>query len=127
MFNIKTKAEPANETQTNKAMNEELELACFQIMAHAGTARSKFILAIDAAEKGDFEEAGQLMSAGTEEYTISNRAHHEIVKMEETGLLKEPNLLLVHCEDQMMSAETFRVMAEKFISLYNELDTLKKG
>ena len=104
-----------------KGMNEELEIACFQIISHAGTARSQFIMAIDAAEKGDFEKAEELMRQGAEVYTISNRSHHEIVQMEESGVLREPHLLLVHCEDQMMSAEAFKVMAEKFIALYKEV------
>ena len=56
MFNTKKKSAPAP-ASANKGMNEELEIACFQIISHAGTARSQFILAIDAAEKGDFEEA----------------------------------------------------------------------
>ncbi|MBQ7678082.1 MAG: PTS lactose/cellobiose transporter subunit IIA [Lachnospiraceae bacterium] len=125
MFKIK-KSQPTP-SNTNKGMNEELEMACFMIISHAGTARSQFIMAIDAAEKGDFARAEELMKAGTEEYTISNRSHHEIVQMEESGVLREPHLLLVHCEDQMMSAEAFKVMAEKFISLYREVKALKEA
>lgn len=120
--NKKSRPVPMN---TNKGMNEELEIACFQIISHAGTARSQFIMAIDAAEGGDFDKAEELMQKGSEEYAISSRSHHEIVQMEESGVLREPHLLLVHCEDQMMSAEAFKVMAEKFISLYREVKSLK--
>ena len=120
----KKKAQPIQQNP-NRGMNEELEIACFQIISHAGTARSQFIMAIDAAEKGDFDRAVELMAQGNEEYAISNRSHHEIVQMEESGSLREPHLLLVHCEDQMMSAEAFKVMAEKFISLYREVKAIK--
>jgi PTS system cellobiose-specific IIA component len=36
------------------------------------------------------------------------------------------NLILTHAEDQMMSCEVFRVLAQQLIDLYKELDTLKK-
>lgn len=119
MFSKKNKTQ--NVPQRNKGWNEEIEITCFQIISHAGTARSKFILAINAAEGGNFEKAEQLMTEGNEEYVISNRSHHEIIQMEENGVLRDPHLLLIHSEDQMMSAEAFKVMAEKFIVLYKEV------
>ena len=33
----------------------------------------------------------------------------------------ELNLILVHAEDQMMSAESFRIIAEEFIAVYKRL------
>lgn len=106
--------------ENSGSANETLELACFQIIAHAGTARSKYIMAVDKAEQGDFEEAEKLMAEGEEEYIISYRAHSDIILLEESGKLRDANLLIVHSEDQMMSAETFKIMAEKFIALYRK-------
>lgn len=102
-------------------MNEKLEMACFQIIAHAGTARSHYIGAIELAEQGDFEKAEEMIAEGEKEYRISHSAHAEIIALEESGKLRDANLLIVHSEDQMMSAETFKVMAEKFLALYRRL------
>ena len=41
---------------------EGMELICFQIIAASGGAKSAFIAAIDAAKKGDFEEAARPVS-----------------------------------------------------------------
>ena len=35
-------------------MNEELEMACFQIITYVGTARSCFVNAIQSAKTGNF-------------------------------------------------------------------------
>lgn len=48
---------------------------------------------------------------------LSHKAHSDIIELEESGKLRDANLLIIHSEDQMMSVETFKVMAEKFIRL----------
>lgn len=103
-------------------MNEKLEISCFQIISHAGTARSDYIRAITLAEEGKFDEALAMISAGEQEYMLSHKAHSDIIELEESGKLRDANLLIIHSEDQMMSVETFKVMAEKFISLYQKLE-----
>ena len=102
-------------------MNEQLDMACFQIISMAGTARSNYILAIDAAEEGDFDKAQALIEEGDKAFSVCLSAHSKVIHMEETGALREPNLLLLHSEDQMMSAEAFKTMGEKFISLYKRV------
>ena len=41
--------------------------------------------------------------------------------MDAGGELQEGGLILMHAEDQLMSAETFRVMAEEFIEVYKRM------
>ena len=103
-------------------MSEELELACFQIITHVGTARSNFIGAVKLAKEGKFQEAEEMMSAGDEEFAEGHHAHMDMLTKEANGELGETGVLLVHAEDQLMSAETFKIMSEELIDIYKRLD-----
>lgn len=109
------------EKKKENRVNEKLEISCFQIISHAGAARSNYIRAIALAEEGKFDEAQAMISEGEQEYILSHKAHTDIIELEESGKLREASLLIIHAEDQMMSVETFKIMAEKFILLYQKL------
>lgn len=44
-----------------------------------------------------------------------------MITKEAAGEKIEGGILLVHAEDQLMSAEAFSILAEEFIDLYTEL------
>ena len=89
---------------------EGLELACFEIISNVGTAKSCYINAIHKAKEGDYEEGNKMYAEG-------HKAHVEMIQKEASGESVETCLLLIHAEDQMMSAETFQVLAGEFIDL----------
>ena len=41
--------------------------------------------------------------------------------LDANGKLEESGLILMHAEDQLMSAETFRVLAVEFIEVYKKM------
>ena len=47
--------------------------------------------------------------------------------METSGQGVKPNLLLLHAEDQMMSAETCKILAEELIVSYERITALEKN
>lgn len=103
---------------------EGLELACFEIISNVGTAKSCYINAIHKAKEGDYEEAKKLIEEakklieeGNKMYAEGHKAHVEMIQKEASGESVETCLLLIHAEDQMMSAETFQVLAGEFIDL----------
>ncbi len=98
-----------------------LELICFQMITAAGGARSSFIEAIQQAKAGDIEAAKKSMEEGEEMFVEGHKAHGQLIAKEADGKGETPNLLLVHAEDQMMSAETFQILANEFIDLYTQL------
>lgn len=102
-------------------MTAEFETACFGIITYVGTARSCFINAIQYAKKGDFQEADAQILQGDEAYTQGHHIHADLLTLDANGKLDESGLILMHAEDQLMSAETFRVMAEEFIEVYKKL------
>lgn len=97
---------------------EGLELLAFQIISTVGTARSLYIEAIQDAKKGDFEEAAKKMEEGSQLFLEGHHAHAELIQKEANGEITSINLLLVHAEDQLMSAEGFKIIAQELIEIY---------
>lgn len=102
-------------------MNEELMVSCFQIITYVGTARTCFINAIQSAKEGDFENAEELLKQGDEAFVQGHSGHTELIAKEASGDLPGIGLIVAHAEDQLMSAEGFRIIAEEFIAVYRKL------
>lgn len=100
---------------------EGTELVAFNIIASVGTARSCYITAIDEAAAGNFDEAEALVKEGKEAFNGGHAAHHELLTKMANGEEIVMTLLMTHAEDQLMSAEAFGILAEKFIALYKSL------
>lgn len=98
-----------------------LELISFQIISAVGTARSLYIEAIEKAHDGKFEEAKELIKEGNEVFTGGHQAHAGLIQKEAAGEKTEYALILMHAEDQLMSAEAFGVLAEQFIKVYEKM------
>lgn len=102
-------------------MMEGIELISFQIISAVGTARSMYIEAIQLAKAGDFEGAEKLMEEGQQVFVQGHHAHAELIQKEASGEKTEFALLLMHAEDQLMSAEAFGILAQEFIDIYKRL------
>lgn len=100
---------------------EGLELISFQIISAVGTARSMYIEAIQAAKAGNFEEAAKLMEEGQQVFLEGHHAHAGLIQKEAAGEKTEFALLLMHAEDQLMSAEAFGILAQEFIDVYKTM------
>ncbi len=100
---------------------EGMELICFEIISNVGTARGCYVEAIDLATEGKFEEASKKIEEGKVFFVNGHNAHAELVQKEAAGEKTDVMLLLVHAEDQLMSAEGFKILAEKFIALSKKL------
>ncbi|MGN1406622.1 MAG: PTS lactose/cellobiose transporter subunit IIA [Erysipelotrichaceae bacterium] len=80
-----------------------------------------YIEAIQEAKRGDFEAARKLIKEGEEIFTEGHKAHASLVQKEAQGEAVVPQLLLVHAEDQLMSAEGFKTIATEFVDLYERM------
>lgn len=100
---------------------QDLELIAFEIISNVGEAKSNYIQAIQEAKTKNFEEAEKLMKEGSEAYIKGHHAHTKLIQME-AGDEKVPfNLIIMHAEDQLMAADSFKIIAEEFIDLYRSL------
>ena len=104
---------------------EGLELTAFQIISAVGTARSSYIEAISVAKTGDIEGAKKLIKDGDEMFVEGHNAHAGLLEKEANGELGQLGLLMLHAEDQLMSAEAFKTIALEFIDSYERIEALE--
>ncbi|MFQ6792408.1 MAG: PTS lactose/cellobiose transporter subunit IIA [Thomasclavelia sp.] len=105
---------------------EGLELVSFKIISAVGMAKSSYIEAMKAANDGDFALAEAKIKEGDESFTGGHSAHGELIQKEASGDHVVPTILLMHAEDQLMSAETIKVMALEIIRLNKRVAALEK-
>lgn len=100
---------------------EGTELVAFNIIASVGTARSSYIGAIDAAAEGKFDEAAKMIKEGQDAFVQGHDAHAKLLTKTAQGEKVEMDLLLTHAEDQLMSAEAFGILADRFVAVYKKI------
>lgn len=94
---------------------DEQEMISFEIISNVGMARSCFVEAIRLAREGKYQEAGTKMEMGKKSFVTGHESHMKLLQLDQS---KPMGLLVIHAEDQLMSAETFKILAEEFIELY---------
>lgn len=105
---------------------EEMQGAAFQIIAHAGEARSHYVEAIRLARADDFEAAQQLIEKGEEAFRNIHDLHLSLIQKEAAGEQLPFSLLLIHAEDQMLTTETIHLLAIEMIEMCKKMNTLSK-
>lgn len=100
---------------------DDMELKSFEIISNVGSARSYYIEAIAFAKKYDFDSAEKSMREGINAFNIGHKVHSDLISSEATGEKTPFSLILMHAEDQLMSAEAFKIIATEFIDLYKNL------
>ena len=101
---------------------DELVRTSFQIIAAVGGARSSYVEAVAAAKAGDFERADELMKAGDESFLGGHDAHTSLIQREAAGDPVHMTLMITHAEDQLMAAESFKIVAAELIDVYRRME-----
>lgn len=96
-------------------MNEELANLSCEIIATVGSAKGQYIEAIQLAKMGQVEEAKQCLDKGEQDFLKGHDIHRELLSKMANGEDIKVDLLLVHAECQMMSAEDFLIIANEVI------------
>lgn len=100
------------------------ELIAFKIISAVGSARSMYIEAIQLAKEAKFNEAEAMVEEGEQLFIEGHHAHAELIQSEANGEAPTINLLLIHAEDQLMSTEAFKILANEFIEVYKNMKQL---
>lgn len=100
----------------------DAEQICFEMICHTGDARSSFIEAIQQARQRNFQQARTLIDSGKESYNQGHAVHARLIQAEMEGEREHLSLILIHAEDQLMSAENFKILSEEFLALYKAID-----
>ncbi|WP_243125446.1 PTS lactose/cellobiose transporter subunit IIA [Clostridium amazonitimonense] len=103
----------------------EMEGLIFEIIAHTGEARGYVFDALKAAKEGDFEKAKELMEKSEEESRIAHNVQTKLIQEEINGEGVQINMLLVHAQDQIMTAMSEQYLVAQMIELYKEMRGVK--
>lgn len=99
---------------------EELELTTIEIVAFAGDARSKYLEALEAANKGDFNKAQELIEEGNECIQEAHKTQTGMIQAEAAGEKIDVGFLVVHAQDHLMTVMLLRDLVKNFINLYKK-------
>ena len=100
---------------------DELELVAFQIISNEGMAKSLAMEAIREAREGNLEEAENKVEEAKGFLLEGHHAHSGLIQNEASGKKLEFSLIIMHAEDQLMSAETIKDIAIELIEMNKEI------
>ena len=98
-----------------------IEEIAMELVGNAGESRSLAFEALNAAKKGDYEEAGKKLQESKEKML---RAHHiqtELICREADGEKVELGLIMVHAQDHLMTAILARDLIAEMIEVYKKI------
>lgn len=101
---------------------EELMQTIMGLIMHGGDAKSNAMEAIHAAKANDFEASDRKLKSADEALTRAHNSQTGLLTQEASGNSVEISLLLVHGQDHLMNAITFRDLAGEVIDVYRKLD-----
>lgn len=102
-------------------ISEEMQLLSFNIILHAGNARSYAMEAIQEAKMYNFDSAYNKIELADEEFA---KAHHEqtgLLQGEAEGNKHDISVILIHAQDHLMTAMTVKELANEMIEMYERI------
>lgn len=102
------------------------EMEILEIISSVGQARSYYIEAIQEAKSGNYDACNQLLRKGNEMYAKGHHIHQKMIQGEAGGEKVEINLLLTHAQDQLMSAEAFKILCDEFVDIHRRFDEIEE-
>ncbi len=97
---------------------EKISLTAMEIITYAGLAKSNYMMALKEYKAGNKEDATKKMEEGSDAFLKAHEVHSKILTDEMEKLEPQVCLLLVHAEDQLMGAETIRLLVDELMELY---------
>lgn len=100
---------------------DKIELIAFEIISNVGMAKSLAIEALRDVRMGRYEDGSKKLEESSEYLIKGHHAHTELIQNEAAGEKLDFSLIIMHAEDQMMSAETIKTLVEEMIEMYKDL------
>ena len=107
-------------------MNDERMTVVMGLIMHGGNAKGQAYQAIQLAKEGKFDEADAAMSLANQELKEAHDVQTDMLTKEAQGEHTEIDLYMVHGQDHLMNALTFRDMAIELIALMKRVAELEK-
>ncbi|BDR58485.1 PTS lactose/cellobiose transporter subunit IIA [Xylocopilactobacillus apicola] len=101
--------------------NDETLQAVMGLIMNGGNAKGSAFEAIKAAKKGDFTEADAKLKESDKFLAEAHNSQTGMLTKEASGEHVPVSLLMVHGQDHIMNAITFRDLAGEIVDLYKKL------
>ncbi|WP_326512850.1 PTS lactose/cellobiose transporter subunit IIA [Clostridium intestinale] len=105
---------------------ENLEMIACEIISNVGTAKSLIMEGLAEAREGNFHETKMKLKEADEYFKNGHKSHLELLQQDALGNKIEISMILLHTEDQLMSAETIKCLANEMIEMYRLQHELKE-
>lgn len=99
-------------------MDEKYMQVVMGIIMHAGNAKGLAHEALSAAKAGDISAAHELMRQADTALSEAHNVQTDLLTKEAQGQHTEVNLYMVHAQDHLMNAITYKDLVQEFIELY---------
>lgn len=96
-------------------MDEKYQIA-FDLISHAGIAKSAALEAIDVAIEGDYDLAERKIAEGRVEMAAAHDSQFSLITKEANQEPIDLNIVLVHAFDHLTMAIMSLDMAERFVA-----------
>lgn len=111
----------AEEKQTPEQKEQETLMAAMALIANGGNAKSLAFEAIRLAKKGDIDGAREKLKESDKSLLEAHNSQTNMLTKEAQGDHMHVTLLVVHSQDHLMNAITFRDLAGEMVDLYEKL------
>jgi PTS system cellobiose-specific IIA component len=107
-------------------MNEEYLMVVMGIIMHGGNAKGLAFQAIQHAKAGEFEAADKALQDANMELRDAHDTQTDMLTRVANGEVIEINLYMVHAQDHLMNAITFKDLAVEKKKKKKRLHALEK-
>lgn len=100
---------------------DDMELIAFEIISNVGMGKSLVIEAIREGRKGKYDVAEQKIQEANKFLLQGHHAHTSLIQKEAAGEKLEFSLIIMHAEDQLISAETIKDLGIEIMEMHKDL------
>ena len=97
---------------------EEVTMVGLEIVAYAGDARTKLLLALEDAQKKNFAACDQLIREADDLLKDAHNAQTDLLAMEARGESAEIGFISIHAQDHLMTTILLRDVMKHLINIY---------
>ena len=104
--------------------NEQMS---FQLILHAGNAKSLAMEAMTAAQKNDFDLSEKKIFEAGEELTIAHKSQYDLLAKYSGGERIDADILIVHAQYHVSGAALTIEMAKEIVALNKRVSLIEGG
>lgn len=103
----------------------EFENEIFELISHTGEARANIFNSLEEAKNKDNNKSNELMKLADEQMVIAHNMQTKLIQKDISNGGIQVSLLMVHAQDQLMTAMSEQYLVKKMIEMYEVINELE--